>query len=190
MQKPNKYKSVSHRAFISVTTVKFLVGLFCCLSFGSYTRSIVILNLSSSYGSALSKLATVLVIINIYFSYPLNMFVVSGTLDIVILPKLPLYYNHKYYNYLWVISTRTFLVLSTLGIAVAVPHFGLLMSIFGSLFGACVTLIFPCLFHLQLKWNKLTLYKKVFEMLIVLFGIIAGTLGLIYSSIALKNAGD
>lgn len=188
MQKPMKYKSVTHRAFISVTAVKFLVGLFCCLTFGSNTKSIVIINLSLSYGSILSKIATVLVIINIYFSYPLNMFVVSGTLDIILLPKFPLCYNHKRYNYLWVLFTRTFLVLSTLGIAVAVPHFGLLMSIFGSLFGACITMIFPCLFHLQLKWNKLTWYKKVCEMLIVLFGIVAGTVGLSYSSIALKNA--
>ena len=188
MQEPKKYKKVSHGAFISVTAVKFLVGLFCCLTFGSNTESIVILNLSSSYGSILSKIATVLVIVNVYFSYPLNMFVVSGTLDIVLLPKFPSCYKYKRYNYLWVFFTRTFLVLSTLGIAIAVPHFGLLMSIFGSLFGVCITMIFPCLFHLQLKWNKLTWYKKVFEMFIVLFGVVAGILGLIYSSIALKNA--
>ncbi|KAJ7386649.1 hypothetical protein OS493_006635 [Desmophyllum pertusum] len=188
MQEPKKYKKVSHGAFTSVTVMKFLVALFCCLTFGSNTQSIVILNLSSSYGSILSKIATFLVIVNIYFSYPLNMFVVSGTLDIVLLPKFPICYKDKRYNYLWVFVTRTILVFSTLGIAIAVPHFGLLMSIFGSLFGVCITLIFPCLFHLQLKWNKLRWYSKVFEMFIVLFGMAAGTLGLIYSSIALKNA--
>lgn len=188
MQEPKKYKKVSHGAFTSVTVMKFLVALFCCLTFGSNTQSIVILNLSSSYGSILSKIATFLVIVNIYFSYPLNMFVVSGTLDIVLLPKFPICYKDKRYNYLWVFVTRTILVFSTLGIAIAVPHFGLLMSIFGSLFGVCITLIFPCLFHLQLKWNKLRWYSKLFEMFIVLFGMAAGTLGLIYSSIALKNA--
>lgn len=188
MQEPKKYKKVSHGAFTSVTVMKFLVALFCCLTFGSNTQSIVILNLSSSYGSILSKIATFLVIVNIYFSYPLNMFVVSGTLDIVLLPKFPICYKDKRYNYLWVFVTRTILVFSTLGIAIAVPHFGLLMSIFGSLFGVCITLIFPCLFHLQLKWNKLRWSSKLFEMFIVLFGMAAGTLGLIYSSIALKNA--
>lgn len=188
MQEPKKYKKVSRGAFSSVTAIKFLVGLFGCLTFGSSTQSIAILNLSSSHASILSKIATFMVIVNVYFSYPLNMFVVSGTLDIVLLPKFPICYKDKRYNYLWVFGTRTTLVLSTLGIAIAVPHFGLLMSIFGSLFGVCITLIFPCLFHLQLKWNKLRWYSKVSEMFIVLFGIVAGILGLIYSSVALKNA--
>lgn len=190
MQEPKRYKKVTHGAFISVTAIKFLVGLFCCLTFGANTQSIVILNLSSSQGSILSKIATFLVIVNVYFSYPLNMFVVSGTLDIVLLPKFPLCYKEKRYSYLWVFATRTILVFSTLGIAIAVPHFGLLMGIFGSLFGVCITLVFPCLFHLQLKWNKLRWYSRVLEMFIVLFGVVAGILGLIYSSIAIKNASN
>lgn len=190
MQEPKKYKKVTHGAFISVTAIKFLVGLFCCLTFGANTQSIVILNLSSSQGSILSKVATFLVIVNVYFSYPLNMFVVSGTLDILLLPKFPLCYKEKRYGYLWVFVTRTILIFSTLGIAIAVPHFGLLMGIFGSLFGVCITLVFPCLFHLQLKWNKLRWYTRVLEMFIVLFGVVAGILGLIYSSIAIKNASN
>lgn len=190
MQEPKKYKKVTHGAFISVTAIKVLVGLFCCLTFGSNTQSIVILNLSSLHASILSKIATFLVIVNVYFSYPLNMFVVSGTLDIVLLPKFSICYKDKRYHYLWVIATRAILVFSTLGIAIAVPHFGLLMGIFGSLFGVCITLIFPCLFHLQLKWNKIRWYTKVLEMFMVLFGLVAGIFGLVYSSIALKNASD
>ena len=188
MQEPKKYKKVSHWGFSLVTVLKFLVGLLCCLTFGSKTQSIVLLNLSVAHASILSKVASLLVVINVYFSYPLNMFVVSGTLDILLLPKFPLCYNKKRYNYLWVLSTRVILVFSTLGIALAVPHFGLLMSVFGSVFGVCITLIFPCLFHLQLKWNKLQWYQIAFELFIILFGVGAGVLGLIYSSIALKNA--
>lgn len=188
MQEPKKYKKVSHWAFSSVTIMKFLVGLFCCLSFGTNTQALVILNLSASHASILSKIATALVIINVYFSYPLNMFVVSGTLDILLLPRFPACYKERRYNLLWVLVTRVFLVFSTLGIALAVPHFGLLMGIFGSVFGVCITLVFPCLFHLQIKWNKLRWYQKAFEVFIVLFGIASGILGLIYSSIALKNA--
>ena len=188
MREPKKYKKVSHWAFSSVTLMKFLVGLFCCLTFGSNTQSIVILNLSAWHASILSKIATALVIINVYFSYPLNMFVVSGTLDMLLLPSLPTCYKEKRCNIVWVLVTRVVLVFSTLGIALAVPHFGLLMGIFGSVFGVCITLIFPCLFHLQLKWKKLRWYHKAFEMFIVLFGIVSGILGLIYSSKALKDA--
>lgn len=187
MHEPKKYKKVSHWAFSSVTLMKFLVGLFCCLTFGSNTQSIVILNLTALHASILSKIATASVIINVYFSYPLNMFVVSGTLDMLLLPSFPTCYKERC-NILRVLVTRMVLVFSTLGIALAVPHFGLLMGIFGSVFGVSITLIFPCLFHLQLKWKKLRWYHKAFEMFIVLFGIVSGVLGLIYSSKALKHA--
>lgn len=188
MQQPKKYKKVSNWAFSSVTLTKFFIGLFCCLTFGSDTRPIVILNLSMSHASILSKIATAFVVINAYFSYPLNMFIISGTLDMVLLPKIPICFKEKRYNFCWVLLTRVILVFSTLGIALAVPHFGLLMGIFGSVFGVCITLIFPCLFHLQLKWQKLKWYQRAFEIFMALFGVVAGLLGLIYSSFALKNS--
>lgn len=188
MKQPKKYKKVSNWAFFSATTLKFLIGLFCILTFGHDTQPIIILNLSLSHASILSKIATALVVVNVYFSYPLNFFVVTGILDMVLLPKFPTCYKNKHHNFFWVVITRVTLVFSTLGIALAVPHFGLLMGIFGSVFGVCLTLVFPCLFHLQLKWKKLRWYQKAFEIFMALFGIIAGILGVSYSSIALKNS--
>lgn len=188
MKQPKKYKKVSNWAFFSATTLKFFIGLFGVLTFGHDTQPIVILNLSFLHASILSKIATALVVVNIYFSYPLNFFVVSGILDMVLLPKFPTCYKNKHHNFFWVLITRVTLVFSTLGIALAVPHFGLLMGIFGSIFGVCLTLVFPCLFHLQLKWKKLRWCQKAFEIFMALFGIIAGILGLSYSSIALKNS--
>jgi len=41
---------------------------------------------------------------------------------------------------------------------------------------------------LHLKWHQLRWYCKAFEIFLVLFGIVLGVLGLIYSSIALKTA--
>jgi len=187
MQEPKNYNKVSHWAFSIGTVMKFMVGLFCCLTFGSATQPIVILNLSAR-ASIVGKVATILVMIKVYFSYPLKMFVVSNTLDILILSRFPRCHRDKYYHFLWVLVTRVVLVFSTLGIALAVPHFGLLMGIFGSVFGVCITLVFPCLFHLHLKWHQLRWYCKAFEIFLVLFGIVLGVLGLIYSSIALKTA--
>ena len=188
MKNPKKYNIISHWAFSISTAMKFLVGLFCFLTFGTDTQSIVLLNLSTANASILSKIASILVVINMYFSYPVNMFVVSGTVDILLLPKFQKYLKMKWFNFLWLLSTRVILVYSTVGIALAVPRFGLLMSVFGSVLGVCVTLIFPCMFHLKLKWKILRWYNIAFELFIILFGVAAGMLGLIYSSLALKKA--
>ena len=188
MREPKRYNTISHWAFFLSTAMKFLVGLFCFLVFGSNTQSIVLLNLSASNASVLSKIASILVLINMYFSYPVNMFIVSGTIDILLLPKLPTCLREKGFKLLWVFSSRVILVFSTLGIALAVPRFGLLMGVFGSVLGACITLIFPCIFHLKLKWNKLRWYHIAFEMFIIIFAVVVGVLGLIFSSIAIKKS--
>ena len=189
MKEPKRYNTISHWAFFLSTAMKFLVGLFCFLVFGSNTQSIVLLNLSASNASVLSKIASILVLINMFFSYPVNMFIVSGTIDILLLPKLPTCLREKKgFKPLWVLSSRVILVFSTLGIALAVPRFGLLMGVFGSVLGACITLIFPCIFHLKLKWNKLRWYHIAFEMFIIIFAVVVGVLGLIFSSIAIKKS--
>lgn len=188
MREPKRYNKISHGAFFLSTAMKFLVGLFCFLVFGSNTQSIVLLNLSASNASILNKVASILVLINMYFSYPVNMFIVSGTIDILLLPKFPTCIREKRYKLLWVLLSRVILVFSTLGIALAVPRFGLLMGVFGSVLGACITLIFPCIFHLKLKWNKLTWYHIAFEMFIILFAAVIGILGLIFSSIAINKS--
>ena len=83
--------------------------------------------------------------------------------------------------------TRVILVYSTLGIALALPRFGLLMSVIGSLLGVCITFIFPCVFHLKLKWKNLSWYHIASEVFIILFGVVFGVLGVAFSCIALNN---
>ena len=186
MKNPKKYNTISHWAFFISTAMKFLVGLFCVLTFGSKTQSIVLLNLDKSNASILSKIASILVIINMFFSYPVNMFVVGGTVDILLLPKFPKCL--KQYSLLWFMFTRVILVYSTLGIALALPRFGLLMSVIGSLLGVCITFIFPCVFHLKLKWKNLRWYHIASEVFIILFGVVFGVLGVASSCIALNKA--
>lgn len=188
MRKPKKFKKISYIAFSIVTVAKITLGFVACLLFGNSTNPLVTLNLSTDPNSVLSKIAIVLVMINIYFSYPLNMFVASETLDIIVLPKLPssLAKGGKC-HVVWLLLTRTALLFSTFGIAIAIPNIGPLMGIFGSILGACISFIFPSLFHLKLKWKNLKWYNKVAEIGVALFGIVAGILGLVYSSIALKK---
>ncbi|XP_031568121.1 vesicular inhibitory amino acid transporter-like [Actinia tenebrosa] len=185
MQEPKKFNKVTYTSFSIVTFCKFILGLFGCLLYGTATQPLVTLNLNQN--TALNIFAAVLVIINVYFSYPLNMFVTTETLDILCLPKLPMCEKGRRCHIAWLIASRSVLVFITFAIAIAVPNFGLLMGIFGSVLGACLSFIFPCIFHLKLKWKDLRWYTITAEIAVVVFGVVAGILGLVYSSIALKD---
>lgn len=54
---------------------------------------------------------------------------------------------------------RLIYVMLTLLMAVCVPHFDLLMGLTGSLTGALLSFIFPCIFHIYIKRLKLNYYE-------------------------------
>ncbi|EDO43804.1 predicted protein [Nematostella vectensis] len=188
MRKPRKFKKIACTSFTSVTLCKVAIGLLCCLLYGPHTLPLITLNIQSEAKNVVMRsFMAVFIIVNTYFSFPLNIFVASETLDLIALPKLPSCSVNKLKRAIWKLLTRTTLVLSTCGIAVAIPHLGLLMSIFGSLLGACISFILPCALHLTLKRDQLRCYQVVLEVLVIIFGFSAGMLGFVYSCIAMHN---
>ena len=57
---------------------------------------------------------------------------------------------------------RFIYVLLTLVLAVCVPHFDLLMGLTGSLTGALLSFIFPCIFHIYIKRLNLLYHEGPF----------------------------
>lgn len=55
----------------------------------------------------------------------------------------------------WAVGCRVGLVFVTLCFAVSIPHFAVLMGLIGSFTGTMLSFIWPCYFHLKLKWNEL-----------------------------------
>ena len=179
MRQPQKYNKMAVGAFTSSTFVKILVGFFCALVFGRETKSIVTLNLSSSNSGLLCYVAIVSSLINVYCCYPIDMFLVSNTLDNLCLSKIPSCANGQKYNCVWILITRIILVVGTLSISVAVPQFGLMMSVAGSVIGSLLAFIFPSIFHMVLKRRSIRWYCIVIEVIIVLLGIVIGVVGAI-----------
>ena len=190
MRKPEKFNKTVHGAFTSNVTLKLVLGCLCFLTFGANTNPIVTLNLSAlTHKGIISIITNVFMTVNVYFGYPLQMYVVSGTLDLILLPKLPAACGKgKKYHMAWTLVSRTALVFSTFGVAIAVPQFGLLMSIFGSVLGACLSFIFPCVLHLALKRKDSCWLLIGVEVIVIVTGIVTGILGVVYSSMALKDA--
>ena len=186
MKEPHKYNMMMHASFILSAVVKTIFGVLCVLTFGLATDQVVTLNMADSI--AFNTAATVLVALNVFFSFPLPLFVVIETIDDVWLPHFPHLSQDTRYHWFWVLLTRVLLVTLALFIALVVPHFGLLMGFVGSFTGTCLSFGFPCIAHLKLKWGYLRWYHVVGEILLIVFGVIAGAFGLVYSGKALVDS--
>ncbi|KAG7269223.1 hypothetical protein CRUP_037923 [Coryphaenoides rupestris] len=66
-------------------------------------------------------------------------------------------------------------------LALLVPRFSLLMGLTGSVTGAAMTLILPCLFHLRLHWRRLRAGERLTDVAILSLGLICSASGLVCS---------
>ena len=82
---------------------------------------------------------------------------------------------------------RSIFLFSTFLTAVCVPHFDLLMGLTGSLTGALLSFIFPCIFHINIKKLKLEYYQVFFDIVILLMGTVCSVTGVYRSGKIWKN---
>ena len=183
MKKPEQFNSMMNSSFLLAALVKGILGTFMVLTFGNATEEVATVNLVKY--PVFSKLATFLVVGNVLLAVPLAMFVVNMTFDHIFLTHLPHLNRDSKYHWVWLLITRPMLLSFGLFLAIMVPHFGLLMGVIGSFTGTCLCFIFPCYFHLKLRWETLSKWQVVVDGAIIVFGLVAGSLGLAFSTKAL-----
>lgn len=186
MKEPKHFNNMMHVSFFISAVVKMLFGIFAVLTFGHLTNQVFTVNLEENIGYDMA--ATVLVAMNVFFSFPLPLFVVVETFDNIVGPHFPCVAPGTKYHWFWLLLTRTLMVTLALFIGLVVPHFGLLMAFVGSFTGTCLSFVFPCIAHLKLRWNSLHWYHIIGEIALIIFGVFAGVLGLICSGKALVDS--
>ncbi|XP_020400390.1 amino acid transporter AVT1C-like [Zea mays] len=139
----------THGAFTVVTLVYAGVAVSGFLMFGESTMSQFTLNLPQQYIP--SKIAICLTVVNPYTKYALTMTSVALSIEEA-LPK-------KMQSYLVGMLVRTFLVLSTVAVALFFPYFALVMALLGSVFTMLVALILPCACYLSIKKGAVPLWE-------------------------------
>jgi len=180
MANPNESSTVIHVTYLFSTILKLFVGVFGALTFGLQTESLVTLN--AGHINEITKI--VLGVSSIGYAvlnYPLNMFIVCETIDKMITGTK--FETTKRLYYLWVAASRFVLFAMTVVVALAFPYFGILLAIRGSLIGTCLIFVFPCYFHLKLKWKQLGWFQKFVEIWLLVLGIGMGAISF-YVSIA------
>lgn len=79
------------------------------------------------------------------------------------------------------LMVRGALLMTSYLLALLVPRFSLLMGLTGSVTGAAMTLILPCLFHLRLQWSRLTVRERLIDVCILSLGVICSVSGVVCS---------
>lgn len=180
MKEPKKFPTMMNLAFFLAAFIKCLLGLMAVLRFGDATEQVVTVNVKSSL--AFNYLANALVITNVFLAFPICFFIVLETWDTNLLPLFPHLQRDSKYHWFWLLITRLLLATFGLFLSVVVPHFGLLMGFVGSFTGTCLSFVFPCLFHMKLKWNTLKWYSIALRCFVIVFGLVCGGFGLVFSA--------
>ena len=183
MEKPQQFNSMMNSSFLLAAVVKACLGTFMVFRFGQNTDQVATVNLADHV--VFSRLSTVLVISNVLLAIPLVMFVVSLSFDDAFMVYFPYLNRDSNYHFVWLLITRPLLITFALFIATIVPFFGLIMGVIGSLTGTCLCFLFPCYFHLKIRWKTIKRWEMIVDIAIMIFGVIAGVSGLTLSMKAL-----
>ena len=183
MRRPEQFNRMLNCSFLLAAVVKGCLGAFMVLRFGADTAQVATVNIADSV--VFSRTSTILVVLNVLLAIPLVMFVVNVSFEDAFIPYFPRLNRDSNYYWVWLLVTRPLLIGIALVVAVSVPFFGLIMGVVGSLTGTCLCFLFPCYFHLKIRWRSLRWWEVGVDILIMVFGIVAGLSGLVLSMKAL-----
>ncbi|KAL5801766.1 hypothetical protein ACOSQ3_033398 [Xanthoceras sorbifolium] len=85
--------------------------------------------------------------------------------------------SNRLKSHIYAICIRTALVISTLLVGLAIPFFGLVMSLIGSLLTMLVTLILPCVCFLSILKGKITRLQGAVCIIIIVVGVVSSVIG-------------
>jgi len=162
MAHPNKFERVMWIAFAMLVVLFIGMGAVGYLAFGSDTQSIIILNLPSTW--IFKTIAVCLMIASLFITYPVQMFPVFNILENA-------FFTTNTIHLEWKRSIlRMGLVIITIGVALGVPHFGLFLSLVGSLGCSTLAFLIPILFYHK-YFKQTSLIVKIVNTFIFVFGL-------------------
>lgn len=182
MANKGMFKFMLSISYIFITCLKVTFSLCAFLSFTTDTKDLVTNNLPAGVAYYIS---CVFLGINVLASYPFPILIVVRSIEDALSPVCSL---DRLPTAVWFVCVRVSLVLLTLGAAVLIPHFALMLAFVGSLTSATMCFVLPCLFHLRFKHGELRCYHKILDYFIISFGLATAGFGIVFSGKALVKA--
>ncbi|XP_071173541.1 vesicular inhibitory amino acid transporter-like [Mytilus edulis] len=181
-----KFNCMMHWTHFAAAVFKALFAYIGFLTFGNNTKEFITNNLPRIFRITVN----LFFILKALLSYPLPYFASVELLAESFFkgrPKtlFPVCIDNEKSLKVWAVILRLLLVLSTMLMAIFIPHFSLLMGLIGSFTGTMLSLIWPCYFHLYLKGKTMSWYAKLFDVIIIILGLLCLGIGIYYSGSAL-----
>ncbi|KAM8725845.1 vesicular inhibitory amino acid transporter [Acanthopagrus schlegelii] len=158
--------------------MKTMFSLLAVLTWGTGTSEVITDNLPSD----LRPLVNLCLLAKALLSYPLPFYSAAEILQTCLLGDAVVssYSKHRGVSSPALLVRGALLMTSYL-LALLVPRFSLLMGLTGSVTGAAMTLILPCLFHLRLQWGRLAVRERLIDVCILSLGVVCSASGVICS---------
>uniref|UniRef100_A0A3B4HBT2 Vesicular inhibitory amino acid transporter n=1 Tax=Pundamilia nyererei TaxID=303518 RepID=A0A3B4HBT2_9CICH len=158
--------------------MKTMFSLMAVLTWGPETSEVITDNLPSD----LRPLVNLCLLAKAQLSYPLPFYAAAEILQTCVLRAKPFIVDCQQLSVSRpALVVRGALLMTSYLLALLVPRFSLLMGLTGSVTGAAMTLILPCLFHLRLQWSRLTVKDRLIDVGILSLGVICSVSGVICS---------
>ncbi|XP_068531191.1 vesicular inhibitory amino acid transporter-like [Anas acuta] len=173
MRKPGEFRCMLNWTHFFACVLKTTFALTAFLTWGEETKEVITDNLPSF----LQTLVNLCLLTKALLSYPLPFFAATEIVYACIS-------RGNYSNYsspLFALGLRGSFLLLTLLMSMFIPHFALLMGLTGSITGAAMTFLLPSLFHLKLKWKKLSFSEKCADISVFILGFLCSLAGIVCS---------
>ncbi|CAF1131275.1 unnamed protein product [Adineta ricciae] len=172
MRYPSQFNAMLSLSHIIAAIFKTGFALIGFLTWQDETSEVITNNLPTQ---ELRLMINLTLAIKALLSYPLPFFAACE----LILPKFSLSNDTTTWK---TICARILIILSTLMMALCIPHFAQLMGLIGSITGVFLSLVWPCYFYLYLKSYSLSWATIGTNLAIIFFGFMCTISGIIDSS--------
>ena len=173
-QQIKKQSSFKHAVCISsflAVVVQIFFSLTNSLLYGKSTAQVITIDLEKHFGLGIATSAFIGVSILCRFALPTA--VVMETLDRGahrLFSCFPRHDEHSRRHTVLMITLRVLIVGLAAAVAILLPYYAVLMSLFGCTITVLLSMVLPCLFHLRLRYSSTSRICVFIDILVIIFG--------------------
>lgn len=181
MKRPEKFEKTLNWSFVAMTTLNVLIGLIAGVTFYPDTDEVITNNLPVGF---FRQIVNAMAAILAFTSYTLPVFTAFDVIETSRSSCLAKNFGENIYS-CKVQMLRLSMVLFTILMAAAIPHYTFLLAFVGSVTGITLEFIFPALFHMKIYCTKLHWYEFAMDILVVFIGTLVMTISVIVSWVSM-----
>ncbi|CAG2102170.1 unnamed protein product [Medioppia subpectinata] len=196
MRDRSRFDCMLDWSHIAAAAFKGLFAYIGFMTFGDETQEVITNNLPTM---GFKHIVNLSLVIKALLSYPLPYYAAAGLIESAFfrgkpteqrpdgegIQPFPTCWARDNDLRVWAVALRVGLVLFIMFMAISIPHFALLMGLIGNFTGTMLSFVWPCFFHMKLKWNTMEFNTITWEVFIICVGVFCGTIGIITSFSAL-----